>query len=106
MSYKVSEETLSAIRLNETGTVSSILQNVAIILSTRQGSCPLYRDFGLPQTFVDKPIPVAKAMLYAEIKEAVETYEPRAEVVSVSFQEDESVPGRLRPIVEVQIIHV
>lgn len=105
MSYKVSPVDLKALRLNEADPVASVLQNVAIILATRQGSVPLYRGFGLPQKFLDKPIPVAKPMLYAEVKEAVEEYEPRAEVISITFQEDAAAPGRLIPTVEVEIIN-
>lgn len=103
MSYKVSAADLQHIRLNEADTVTSILQNVAIILSTRQGTSPLYRQFGLPQNFIDKPIPVAKPMLFAEVKEAVEEYEPRAEVIGISFEEDASAPGKIIPTVEVEI---
>ena len=72
MGYKVSAADLRHIRLSEADTVAAILQNVAVILATRQGSSPLYRHFGLPQNFLDKPIPVAKPMLFAEVKEAVE----------------------------------
>lgn len=103
MRYQVSAADLVAIRLSETDTVASVLQNVAIILATRQGTSPLYRQFGLPQKFLDKPIPVAKPMLYAEVKEAVEEFEPRAEVVGITFQEDAAAPGGLIPTVEVEI---
>ena len=72
MSYKVTASDIGAVQLNETDTVRSVLQNIAIILSTRQGTCPLYRGFGLPQKFVDKPLPVAMPMMYSEVKEAVE----------------------------------
>ena len=51
MSYKVTASDIGAVQLNETDTVRSVLQNIAIILSTRQGTCPLYRGFGLPQKF-------------------------------------------------------
>ena len=105
MSYAVSKRDLSKVKLNESDTVASTLQNVAVLLSTWQGSVPLYREFGLPTQFIDKPIPVAKPMLHAAIKEAVEAYEPRAEVMAVTFQEDPAVPGRLIPIVEVSIAH-
>ena len=46
MSYKVTAADIGAVQLNETDTVRSVLQNIAIILSTRQGTCPLYRGFG------------------------------------------------------------
>lgn len=104
MGYKVAAENLTELKLNEPDTVASVLQNVAIILKTRQGTVPLYRGFGLPQEFIDRPIPVAKPMMYAEVKEAVEEYEPRARVVGMTFGEDASVPGRLVPTVEVEII--
>ncbi len=103
MTYKVSAADLTHIRLNETDPVASVLQNVAVILATRQGTSPLWRDGGLPQNFVDKPIPVAKPMLLAEVKEAVEKYEPRATVVGVTFANDTATPGRLIPTVEVKI---
>ncbi len=103
MSYTVSTADLTHIRLSEPDTVKSVIQNVALILATRQGTSPLYRQFGLPQSFVDKPIPVAKPMLIAEVKEAVEEFEPRAEVIGVTFAEDRAIPGRLIPTVEVEI---
>lgn len=103
MSYKVTAADLSRISLNESDTVKSVLQNIAIILRTRQGTVPLYRQFGLPMNFVDRPIPVARPMLYVEVKEAVEEFEPRAEVVDVTFEEDPAVPGKLIPTVEVEI---
>ena len=103
MSYIVSPKCLGSITLNERDTVKSVLQNIAIILSTRQQTVPLYRGFGLSGRFVDKPIPVAKSMIIAEIPEVISEYEPRAKVVNVTFEEDESTPGKLIPIVEVDI---
>jgi len=103
MSYKVKATDLSRIILSDTDEIRSILQNVAIILATRKGSCPLYRDLGLSQEFVDKPMPVARVMLHAEIKEAVEKYEPRVEVVGVTFEAEPAEPGGLIPVVEVKI---
>ena len=105
MSYKVSAaDRLGSIVLNETDTVKSVLQNIAVILATRKGSIPLYRGFGLDWRAIDRPLPVAKTLLYADVKEAVEEYEPRAEVVNVTFEEDAGDPGRLIPTVEVNII--
>ena len=52
-----------------------------------------------------KPLPVAMPMMYSEVKEAVEEYEPRAEVVNVTFAADRNAPGRLIPTVEVNIIN-
>lgn len=103
MSYMVSSQNMDSVTLNEGDTVKSVLQNIAIILKTRQQSVPLYRDFGLPMQFIDKPIPVAKAMLIAEIQDAVAKYEPRATVLNVTFEVDDNVPGKLIPTVEVEV---
>ena len=104
MSYKVSAADLTNIRLNEQDTVSSVLQNIALILSTKKGTVPMYRGFGLDQRSVDRPVPIAKTMLYVDVKEAIEEYEPRAEVVNITFREDPAIPGRLVPTVEVNIV--
>lgn len=93
----------AALTLHETNIVASVLQNVAIILATRRGSCPMYRDFGISMDFLDRPISVAKTLAFAEIKEGIEAYEPRAIVVDVTFSEDANTPGLLIPTVEVSI---
>lgn len=105
MSYKVSAADLKTLHINKTDTVASVLQNVAVILKAGQRTSPLYRGFGLPQDLVDRPTPAAKPLLIASVKESVETYEPRAEVVNVTFQEDPATPGRLIPTVEVNIVN-
>lgn len=104
MSYKVSAANLSEISLNETDLVKSVLQNVACILATRQGTVPLYRRFGLDQSFLDKPASVARVLLIRTVKEAVEEHEPRAEIVAVSFDETALSQGILIPTVEVNIL--
>jgi len=103
MRYTVRSNSLGKICLNESEPVASALQNVAVILTTKQGSVPLYRDFGLPMKFVDKPITVAKSMIYAEVWEAVEKFEPRVEVLGVSFEENPDALGRLIISVEVNV---
>lgn len=103
MSYFVSTKDIGDITLNEEDTVKSILQNIKIILMTRQFSVPLYRNFGLPMQFIDKPIAVAKPLMIAEIKEATSEYEPRATVLGISLEEDTSTPSRLIATVEVEI---
>lgn len=41
MTYKVSAVDVGTVKLNEQDTVSSVLQNIAILLSTRQHSSAL-----------------------------------------------------------------
>lgn len=103
MSYIVTPADADKITLNESDTVRSVLQNIKIILSTKKLSVPLYREFGVDMAFVDKPMPVARALMIVEIKDAIARWEPRAELVSVEFQIDESTPGKLIPVVEVEI---
>jgi phage baseplate assembly protein W len=103
MNYIISTKDLGSITLNETDTVKSVLQNIRIILSTRQFSVPLYREFGLPMQFLDKPIPVAKVLLIAEIRDAITEFEPRANVLNVTVEIDENAPGKVHATVEVEI---
>lgn len=85
--------------------VREILQNIRTILSTRKGSVPLDRDFGLTWVHIDKPMPVAKMLMRSEVIDAIEEYEPRATVVSVDFDDDTAsvMDGILKPRVVVQI---
>lgn len=84
---------------------AEILQNVRTILTTRKGTVPLDRNFGLSQEFLDRPLPVAQAMLNTDIIDQIRTYEPRAQVISVGFDPDLSVPadGKLVPRVRIGV---
>jgi hypothetical protein len=104
VSYKVNATDLKNIRFNDPELVSSVLQNIAVILSTPRGSVPQYREFGLTTTMLDKPTPMAKMMMRAEVREAIERWEPRAQFVSMTFEERITQPGTLWPTVEVEII--
>ncbi len=66
----------------------SICQNVALIISTRKGSVPLYRDFGINMDFLDRPMPAAEALLFAEVSEAIDIFEPRARLVDLTIEDN------------------
>lgn len=85
--------------------VAEIVQNVRTILRTRLGSVPLFRDFGITWDHIDKPLPVAKALMIAAVIEAVEQFEPRAKVRNVSFEEtaSDAAEGILKPKVIISI---
>ena len=72
MEYTVSATDLANLRLNETDEVKEVLRNVAVILATPKGSVPMYRDFGLDMSFLDKPANVAKNMAVIPVREAIE----------------------------------
>lgn len=81
--------------------IEEILQNVRTILTTVKGSVPMDRDFGIDGGYVDKPMPLARAKLSAEIMKAVQKYEPRVTISSISFSGSQD--GVLVPKVEVRI---
>jgi phage baseplate assembly protein W len=85
--------------------VEEVLQNVRTILSTVIGSVPLHRDFGVSWEHIDKPLPVARTLMQAAIIDAIDEFEPRAKVVSVTFDmtDDDALEGILRPTVKIEI---
>lgn len=85
--------------------VAEIMQNLRTLYSTRKGSVPLDRDFGLSWDFLDKPYAVARNMLIAEIYEATEKYEPRAVIQRISFENsmDDIIRGFRFPRIMVSI---
>ena len=61
----------------------------------------MYREFGLPMEFTDKPIDVAETMAALEISEAIEEFEPRAVLKDLTVSETKE--GKMAVIVEVTI---
>jgi phage baseplate assembly protein W len=102
MAYTVTGEQVGAINFAPKTLAEEVLQNISMILSTPQYTVPLDRRFGLSPRFLDKPLAVAQALIVSEVLDAVERYEPRAEILNVSFEESE-LAGRLLPAVEVKI---
>lgn len=89
--------------LCENELAKSIDQNIRLICATKKGTIPMYRDFGLDMQFIDKPFEVAQTLMVRDITEAIERFEPRVKVIKVTCQTDEAIPGRLIPIIEVEI---
>lgn len=84
--------------------VAEVIQNVRMIITTPKGTVPLDRDFGIDATVVDKPIPVAQALLARDIVNAVKKYEPRARIKKVDFSDGSgAINGVLKPIVRIEI---
>ncbi len=90
MAYKVNSAENYILSLQQNSKVLSILQNIALLLNTKRGTVPMYRDFGLPMEFVDKPIDVAETMAFVEISDALEEFEPRAKLEDVCFEKAEN----------------
>lgn len=103
MEFTVSSTDLAHIQLNEKDEVKEILRNVAVILATPKGSVPMYRDFGLDMSFLDKPMNVAKNMAVIPVREAIEEWEPRAVYRDMTLTLDPSNPGKLAFSVQIEI---
>lgn len=102
MAYIVKAYDFGSISLAPETTEAEVVQNVAMIISTPKFSVPLDRGLGLACEYMHKPVQIAQSMLVAEVLDAIEKYEPRAEVVSVTFEIGES-PGSMIPVVEVSV---
>lgn len=78
-----------------------IIRNVQTILATPLGTCPLYRDFGLDVSYLDHPLDLAQNLFAVAAMEAVEKWEPRVRVTSVSFVAD-GPEGRMKAKVVIE----
>jgi hypothetical protein len=83
--------------------VNEVFQNVKYILLTEYYSVPLDREFGMDFSMIDKPIPVAEAMLSQEIAMKIALYEPRCLLNEVAFG-GIGVEGKLAPSVQIIIL--
>lgn len=102
MTYDVKASERVKINLAPATLVEEVLQNLAMIIQTAVNSVPLYRSFGTSGAFLDKPTPAAETLIVSEIYEAVEKYEPRAEIRNIYFETD-GATGKLSPCLEVVI---
>lgn len=101
MDYTVNSADSYTLTLVQNKETASILQNIALLLNTKKGTMPMYREFGLPMKFVDKPIDVAATLAYLEISDAIEKFEPRATLKDVTLNKNSS--GQMHITVEVSI---
>ena len=60
-------------------------QRLALLLSTREGTMPLDREFGLNMDFVDMPPEVAKSLYTAEVTEKVAKFIPTVKVREITW---------------------
>lgn len=75
-----------------------ILRCLKTLYSTRKGSQPLDRDFGLDWSFIDKPLPVAQQEYAFEVIKQTRIYEPRVDVQEVTYEFDEK-SGKMMPVI-------
>ena len=93
---------LGEINFSPGSELEEIAQNVRTILTTYKKTVPMDREFGLNASIVDLPIAAAQAAMTADIVAAINRYEPRAQVVSVSYEGKEA-EGIVIPKVRIKI---
>ena len=81
----------------------AVIQNVRTIITTRKGTQPLDRDFGISFEFLDMPINTARAKAEQEIFIQVKKYESRAVIKQITWDSD-PISGRLQPNVVLGVV--
>jgi phage baseplate assembly protein W len=82
--------------------VMEVMQNVRTILTTRRGTVPLDRDFGISFEFLDSPINTTRAKAEQEIFLQLKKYEPRATLKQIMWEADVT-SGQILPSVKVEV---
>ncbi len=77
------------------GGLRELDRQIALLLSTREGSIPLDREFGLKLDFVDRPSEAVKALYTAEAAKKTARFIPSVRVREVRWTGTED--GKLRP---------
>ena len=75
--------------------LETMRRNLSLLYSTRSGSCPGDRNFGLDQDFESCPANVAQNLFALEVIEKTEIYEENAEVLDIVYTQSED--GNLTP---------
>lgn len=102
MKYTIDSKKGMNLKISPESTVEEILQNVYIILSTLESEAPLNRQFGLSGEYYGKPLAVAETLLFANITELLEEYEPRAAPSNITITE-EATTGKISYILELEV---
>jgi phage baseplate assembly protein W len=85
--------------------VLAVMQNVRTILTTRKGTQPLDRDFGISSDFLDSPALLTRAKAEQEFFLALRKYEPRAVLKGVRWDADLK-SGKFWPDVLIQVVEL
>lgn len=65
--------------------IEDLNRKLAFLFSTRAGTLPLDREFGMEQDFLDSPSEASKSLFTAEATAKVAQYIPEARVKEVSW---------------------
>lgn len=102
MSVVVDMTEMINLNIAPTTVEEEVIQNLWVLYSSLEYDCPLDRGLGMKADYIDRPIETAKALAMSDIYDKTAEYEPRAEIVDISFSADYQ-RGILKPIVEVEV---
>ena len=75
--------------------LAALDREMALLLSTREGTMPLDREFGINMDFLDMPQETAKSLYTAEVTKKIPLFIPTVRVKEVTWSQTES--GKLSP---------
>jgi hypothetical protein len=79
-----------------------VFQNVKMILTTRKGTQPLDRDFGISFDFLDAPINTVQGKIEQDIFLQIKNYEPRAILKQIAW-DNNLIAGHVAPRVAIEV---
>ncbi|MDR2946278.1 MAG: hypothetical protein LBV79_05995 [Candidatus Adiutrix sp.] len=85
--------------------LAGLAQEVRTVMTTRKGSLPLDRDFGIDFSIIDRPVNTVLPTYVAEVARQIEKYVPRVQVLSVTFTPSapDAADGILHPVARVRV---
>ena len=87
-------------KITATGLTPSLREQVELLVATPVGTVVLDRDFGLDQSFLDEPLPVAQNHAAAEIAVKLERYIPQVEMDRVRAAYPQAAQG----VMELEVV--
>lgn len=89
------------IRSSELSETEDLYKQLCNLLSTREGTIPINRDFGLNWNVLSKPIDEAESDFVVELMEKIETFIPELRASEVDFESD-AEEGKLIPVITIE----
>jgi phage baseplate assembly protein W len=80
-----------------------ILQCVAQLFATVPGDVVLDRAIGVDQSYIDKPINMAVPIVLQQFPAALQAYEPRAKLVNITYDKDQSKPADGQSVIHFEL---
>lgn len=77
--------------------LAGLAQEVRTVITTRKGSVPLDRDFGVDWAVIDRPVGAVLPAYIADVAMQIERYVPRVRVVSVTYESSTNRGGEQSP---------